>query len=126
MAAINVWEHKNEEYKQEAIKRLRKLFPIGSKVSTVVTHVSKSGARRVVKVLAYDKEQGEIRDVSNLVARVLGDKVDDYHGGVVTGGIGLDVAYALVYDLSHTLYKDSRSKKVEPNRAGYALGHNPV
>lgn len=108
---------------QGAITRLKKLFPIGTTVTTVLTSVSRSGMTRTIKVLAYDKECQEIRDVSYAVARVLDYKISDNHGGVIVKGIGMDMGFHLTYSLGHALYKGSRSKKLHNGDPGYALKH---
>lgn len=85
----------------EAIAELRKRFPIGSSVPVVLRHVSSSGMSRAISVL-----DGDLNDVSYLVARATGDKVDQRHGGIKIGGCGMDMGFALVYGLSRTLYRD--------------------
>ena len=88
----------------EARDRLRELFPAGSTVHTVLRHVSQSGMSRSISVLAID-EDGP-RDVSYLVARALGDRVDQHRGGVKVTGCGMDMGFHLVYALSSVLYRD--------------------
>ena len=91
---------------QEAARaRLRELFPIGSEVSTVLLHASSSGMSRAVAVMAAD-EEGRVSNVSWLVARATGNKLHRTHDGVVMGGAGMDMGYALVYSLARALYAD--------------------
>lgn len=126
MSATNVWQHHDEDLLADAADRLRELFPIGSEVSLVPTHVSRSGMRRVIKVMVYDKRHKRIVSASSMVARVLGWKIDhDHGGGVVVDGAGMDMGFHLVYSLSRALYRGSRSKKINGD-AGYALNLNYV
>lgn len=91
-----------EEERQDALDRLRVLFPKGSKVHTITTHVAQSGMSRAVKVLAV--KDGDIWDVSYLVARATDRKVNQRHGGVVVTGCGMDMEFHVVYGLSAALY----------------------
>jgi hypothetical protein len=88
------------------IDELRNLFPIGSTVSTVLRHVSSSGMSRSISVLHADST-GDISDVTWIVARVTGNKIDPKHGGIKMGGCGMDMGFALVYGMSRTIYRDS-------------------
>lgn len=89
---------------QEARETLRKLFPPGSRVGTILRHVSRSGMSRSISVVTQDSDG--IQDVSYLVARALGDKIDRDRGGVKVGGCGMDMGFSLVYNLSATLYPE--------------------
>lgn len=89
---------------QQAADHLRTLFPPGSTVYTVLRHVSRSGMSRSISVLHQDADG--ISDVSYLVARALGDKLDRERGGVKVGGCGMDMGFSLVYNLSATLHPE--------------------
>lgn len=90
--------------RQEASDDLRALFPRGSRVTTVVRHVTPSGMSRSIQVLAVT-EHG-IADVSYLVQRATYLRLDTRHPGLKINGAGMDVAFALVYTLSRTIYGD--------------------
>ncbi len=87
----------------EAIDELRTLFPAGSTVSTVLRHRSSSGMSRSISVL-HAAADGSITDVTWLVAKATGDKIDNNHGGIKVGGCGMDMGFHLVYSLSRVLY----------------------
>lgn len=89
---------------QQAAEYLRTLFPPGATVSTILLHASRSGMSRSIGVLAV--EDGEVRDVSWAVARVLDWRFDRDRGGVKVSGCGMDMGFHLVYALSRTLYPD--------------------
>ena len=89
--------------REEARDRLRRIFPEGSRVAVVLTHVAPSGMSRRFLVLAT--VDGEIRDVSRLVVRAgVGQSPRGDKAGVTMTGTGMDMAFALVYELTHALH----------------------
>lgn len=115
MAYKRVYDHDNTELRAESLERLHTLFPKGSTVHTVLTRVSQSGMGRTFKVIvAYS--DGDVGSVHYDIARVLGRKVaDDGLGGIYMPGCGMDMGFALAYELSQALHGD-----------GYALSHRHV
>lgn len=95
----------SKEDKARAVEMATEIFPAGATVTTIVRHVSKSGMSRAVQVLAVS-ESGGIEDVSWLVARALGWRLDPRHGGVRVTGTGMDMCFHLTYSLSQTLHRD--------------------
>lgn len=91
-----------EKEQADAMEQLKVLFPEKSTVTTLVRHVSQSGTSRSISVLAI--QDGAIEDVSYLVRRVVERDLDRRHGGVKVSGAGMDMTFALVYDLAHKLY----------------------
>ena len=89
--------------RERAIERLRLLFPPGSTVHTDIVHVARSGMPRRVKV--YAVEDGEVRNVSGMVATATESRWHD-DGSIVVGGCGFDAGFHTVYDLACTLYRD--------------------
>lgn len=96
---------KEQSEQEEARATLREMFPPGSTVHTVLRHVSRSGMSRSISVLHSD-DRGNISDVSWAVARATGNKFDRDRGGVKVGGCGMGMGFAVVYDLSWSLYRD--------------------
>lgn len=88
---------------EEARELLRGWFPVGSVVPVVLRHVTSSGMSRSISVLRGHAD-GDVSDVSWTVARALGDRLDDRHGGIKMGGVGMDMGFALVYNLARVLY----------------------
>lgn len=125
MSYGKVWESKNAEYLAEATERLHELFPAGSEVTTVVTHVTRSGMGRTIKVLGNRRgPDGHMRitNVSGDVARVLGWQIDRQTGDVYVQGCGMDMCFHLVYSLARTLYGDWAMDLLPGTRdAGYSL-----
>ena len=89
---------------QEAIERLRGWIKPGDTLYTSVKHVSRSGMMRSIAV--YKFEDNEPLWLSYNVAKALGNTFDREREGVKIGGCGMDMGFALVYDLSYTLFKD--------------------
>lgn len=95
-------------YRADRIAYLRTLFPPGAKVFCTVTNVARSGMSRSIRAFAMipgDETHGpEPRDMSDAVAAVIGER--SVKGGVLMGGCGMDMGFALTYALSHALYPD--------------------
>lgn len=87
-----------ERLKAEAILKLREMLPPGSTVKTILRHVSRSGMMRSISPMI----DGE--DYSWLVGRALDMRFDQKNGGLRIGGCGMDMGFALVYNLSQVLY----------------------
>lgn len=85
-----------------AREQLRAMLPPGSTVHTVLRHVSRSGMSRSISLVVA--QDGEPWDISYLVARATGQKMDPRYGGIRTNGTGMDMGFALVYGLGRTLY----------------------
>lgn len=113
-------------YRQRRVDDLRRLFKPGDDVATVLAHVSKSGMRRSIKVLAVN-ESGEIIDVSWVVATVVGRSFDRKNGGVICNGCGMDMGFDLIYAMRRSLWPEGTpephsTRNGEPDRdGGYAL-----
>jgi hypothetical protein len=86
--------------RDEAIAKLRELLSPGDTVRTISRHTSRSGMSRSISPVV----NGE--DVSYLVAPACGLSFDRKHGGVRMGGCGMDMGFALVYNLARVLFPD--------------------
>ena len=87
----------------EAIAALRDKLTPGRTVYTNVTHVSRSGMSRSIEVYLAEGRDN-LTEITWLVARATDSRVDNNHGGIVMQGYGMDMGFALVYNLGHTLY----------------------
>lgn len=87
----------------EALDKLRELLPAGTTVRTILRHVSRSGMTRAISPVVVD-ETGETFDLSYFVARAGIAKVNQRHGGVTMSGCGMDMGFALVYNLSRSVF----------------------
>lgn len=96
-----------EAVRQESLEHLRNLLKPGDTVSTILRHVSRSGMqRRISAVIARD---GEVIDITWHAARAMGESVKQrgayvQDAGIVMVGCGMDMGFALVYNLSYALY----------------------
>jgi len=118
--------------KIEAIQHLRKLLKPGDTVHTVLRHCSSSGMSRRIDLFKMSKD-GPIF-LTGYVGRAIDYKHSD-KGGLVVGGCGMDMGFAIVYALSHALYpkgfklaKDQRGRNGDTSGfdsdGGYALRHS--
>lgn len=123
---------KTTTQKQEAIRQLRKILRPGKTVETVLRHISRSGMSRVISLCV--PKRGESVPISYLAAKALGYRLDDKTGGIKISGCGMDMGFALVYDLGRVLWpkgfklrKGNRARNGDTsgfdNDGGYALNH---
>lgn len=103
-----------EREMKEAVKDLRAhwLKP-NDTVYTLVTHVSRSGMQRVIRVLVI--KDNKPLDISYATGRALGWKRSNKHDGVVVNGCGMDMGFHLVYALSCTVFADEEEKQETNN-----------
>ena len=96
----------------EAIKTLKDVRKIekGDTIYTVLAHVSSSRMLRVVRLI-WIKDNKPF-DISFRAAQALELPYDERHEGVRVSGCGMDMGFAVVYDLAMKLFGD-----------GYALNH---
>lgn len=100
----------NNEH-EELIELLRKWFPKGSTVYTVLRHAARSGMSRTIGVIALTVTADglELRHPNHATAAVLGLKEDRQREGVKISGGGMDMGFHLVYSLGEALYGDGYS-----------------
>lgn len=92
------------EEREEARKILRAECPPGTTLFTVLRHVSKSGMSRDIDV--YKLEGGDRQWLSRLAARAAGLTFNERAEAIRMGGCGMDMGFALVYELASALYPD--------------------
>jgi len=87
----------------EAIKDLREATSNVDVIYTDVVHVSRSGMFRCIRpfIITDDRHPW---DLTYLVARADIGKANQRHGGIEMGGCGMDMGFALVYEIGRTLY----------------------
>ena len=120
----------SEREKMEAIERLHELLQPGDTIYTILKHVSASGMSRSIQLKVV--KNGDICDISWDAARAMGDKIDPKNGGIKIGGCGMDMGFALVYNLGAVLWPQGTpephgTRNGEPdNDGGYALNQRWV
>ena len=88
----------------EAITKLREWLKPGDTIHTVLRHVSRSGMQREIGVVLIDKD-GDCIQPDYLVANAISARIGK-HDGLIMGGCGMDMGFALVYELSARLFPD--------------------
>ena len=96
----------SELERQEAIQRLRKEIRPGETLHTILRHVSASGMSRSISVIQI--KRGRTYDWSYLIAKAIGEKIDQRHDGIKVQGAGMDMGFEVVYRLSLALYGSKR------------------
>jgi hypothetical protein len=97
---------RQDELAAKAVKRLREVYELrpGSTVWTMVKHVSRSGMTRDIAVYLHDSDG--IQNVSRDVAEATGYRFNRDAQAVRIGGAGMDMGFAIVYDLSRVTFRD--------------------
>jgi hypothetical protein len=98
-----------------AIERLLTHYvKAGTKVYTIMRHVSSSGMSRNISLVIANGD--EIMDITYYAAHALGDKLIESkgHRAIRVNGCGMDMGFHLVYNLSSVLFTGQ-------DRAGYVL-----
>lgn len=115
----------SEMRKLECRKALLRFLKPGDVVTCVLRSVSRSGMSR--RIDFYKTKSGEIYYLSNYIADLL--EMNNDREGVRVGGCGMDMGFAVVYDLGATLWPKGTKKphgrrNGEPDSdGGYALKH---
>lgn len=113
-----------EQRQAEALEHLRKQIAPGDKVYTSITHVSRSGMLRHVRVYHVDKD-GDLCDVTGYVASALGWSRARNGWDIAVPGCGMDMGFHTVYSLGRRLWPDggpldksAPSRQVQERRGG--------
>ncbi len=112
--------------KKYCAKQIKKFVKPGSKVFVKCDHVARSGMSRHIDVYAAHK--GDMICLTGYVADLC-DYRRSARGSLIVGGCGMDMGFAVVYDLGATLWpkgtrKPHGTRNGEPDTAGgYALKH---
>lgn len=89
---------------KECVERLREWLRPGDTVCTILRHVSRSRMQRVISpVVLHD---GQAQHLCYSVARALDLAEDEERDGVKVRGCGMDMGFALVYNLAATLWPE--------------------
>lgn len=96
---------------------LHEILKPGDTVYTNVLSVARSGMSRTIK--CYMVREGEMSDITYPVAQITGYSIAK-NGGIRIGGCGMDMGFALVYELSRKLFPTDQESFKEQT-GGYAL-----
>ena len=112
---------------EQAKEQLHRILKPGSTVYTILRHVSRSGMSRVISLLV--ESDGRIINIDWAASKLL-EGYNDRHGGCKASGCGMDMGFALVYNLGRRLWPDGfetwpgywrNEPKDFDNDGGYAL-----
>ncbi len=78
------------------IRELKKLIKPGSTVYTILRNVSRDGMSRQIDTVIVRK--GKIQNITQLVGDATYTRIGK-HGSLVVGGYGMDMGFAVTYDL---------------------------
>lgn len=92
---------------QEYRDGLMKMLPKGSKIYTLIRSVSSSGISRRISVFAII--DGELIDLDWHIERAGIAKRRANKSGLYIQGCGMDMCFALTYDIAQTLHGDGYS-----------------
>lgn len=105
----------------ESIKALKKYLRPGKQVYTIVTHVSRSGMSRTIRL--YTVRAGELVEITWHVSKILGWRNTDK--GLLVQGCGMDMGFHTVYSLGYSLYpKGFKLAKNQYGRNGDTSGYD--
>ena len=99
--------------KAEAIEKLQAILSKGDTLHTILRHVSASGMSRVISVV-YVGADGDILSLDYLISQ-LGHynrtPASSRHDGLKVSGVGMDMGFAVVYDVAQTIFNDGYALK---------------
>jgi hypothetical protein len=91
--------------REEAIAHLRTVLKPGDTIYTVLRKVSSSGMSRQIDV--YVIKDNRPWFLTGWVSKACGySRADQGHGPLRVGGCGMDMGFAVVYDLSRVVFRD--------------------
>jgi hypothetical protein len=88
----------------EAIAKLREWVKPGDTVHTVIRNVSRSGMSREIGIVLI-RADGSMLHPNYSVARALGLR-QGKRDGIIVGGCGMDMGFALVYEIGRAIFPD--------------------
>lgn len=100
-----------EQDKQEAIARLRKFAPPGSKIYGIVRSVSRSGMSRTIDLYVRDDEG--LQYLTGWIATVTG-WTRDKRGALKVSGCGMDMIFHTVYTASQIVWYGTNAPEAHP------------
>jgi len=101
----------------ESKARLLEWLTPGMTVYTILDSVSRSGMCRNIRLLTLEGDGP--RYLSYHAARMLGYAINGHSDAIRITGCGMDMGFALVYDLSSALF--ARDENDTQHSGGYAL-----
>lgn len=92
------------EHTEAALERLREWLKPGDTVHTILRHVSRSGMQRTIQLVKLGND-GDVAYLGyNAHLAGVGSGYDNKREGIKVSGCGMDMGFALVYELSYALF----------------------
>ena len=88
----------------EALARLHEWIKPGDTLHTILRSRSRSGMSRRISVVAVDRTDGSLLYLDGNVAHALGRSLSPKREGIRMDGCGMDMGFALVYELSRAMF----------------------
>lgn len=116
------------EHREQTRIELQKAIKPGTKIYTIIRHVSSSGMSRSISMFYVNK--GELVNIDHSAQIIMGNQFDRKNGGLKTTGCGMDMAWNMVYMLGAYLWPNGTKKphgtrNGQPDSSGgYALNHS--
>lgn len=109
-----------EDQKEEAIKRLKNYgIKKGSNIFSYVRSVSPSGMSRQIKF--FIAKDSEIYDITRDIALITSNLFKRDNWTLSISGCGMDMCFAVVYDLASIIFKDDEANEEDKKDKGYWL-----
>lgn len=111
---------------EQAKKHLLSMLKPGATVHTILNHCSTSGMSRSISAVIANKK-GEVIKLDYWIAQAKGEHIDQKHGGLKMSGCGMDMGFALVYNMGRMLWPKGTKKPhgtrngAPDSDGGYAL-----
>lgn len=115
-----------KQIRQQAIETLRGMLKPNDRIYCTVRHVARSGMSR--RIDFYKADGDRMAYLTGLIARALDYRIGKDRG-LIVGGCGMDMGFAVVYELGYALWPNGTpephgTRNGEPdNVGGYALKH---
>lgn len=114
--------------KEDALNRLREVLKPGDTVYCILRHVSASGMSRRISFMVF--KEGRPFYLDYLISEAgMGYRSDRKNEGLIVRGCGMDMGFAVVYDLGAALWPEGTpephsTRNGEPDTSGgFALKH---
>lgn len=104
---------KQETERTEAIAKLQEILKPGDTLHTILRHVSSSGMSRIISVV-HTSPDGDIQNLDYLISQLGVYKrtpLRAKHDGLKVGGAGMDMGFAVVYDVAQAVFQDGYALK---------------
>lgn len=109
----------------EAMDSLRRWMPKGTRVYTILRHVSRSGMSRDISLVVFPEGAKYPIHPNYAVAKALGWRLVTRNGSdaIRVGGCGMDMGFHLVHSISSALYGRNADGSYS-HEGAYALEHS--